>query len=171
MGRLTAALILAASALPMAPASATDRLNPNLQPLAFLAGSCWRTTMPGNGGTDTHCFTPMLGGHFLRDRHILSAVRYSGETLYRWDSAARRIRFDYYSSEGMLMSGTASSSGQGLTFELSYVSAEGRPVAMRAAWTRDGPDAYIVTQEVGENGAWRAVPDHPRFERVGPAAD
>jgi len=157
------ALLLAAATLAETP------LEPHLQPMAFLVGSCWRTTMPGNLGTDTHCFTPMLGGHFLRDRHTLTGVQYSGETLYRWDPVTERIRFDYYSSRGLVIAGTAAATEGGLAFELSYVSPEGRPIAVRAAWTRDGPDAYVVTQEVRENDAWRAVPEHPRFQRIGPA--
>ena len=58
--------------------------------------------LPEATRTDTHCFTPMLGGRFVRDLHMRRgrAAPYSGETLYRWDPAARRIRFDYYASDG-----------------------------------------------------------------------
>jgi hypothetical protein len=42
---------------------------------------------------------------------------------------------------------------------------------MRVAWTRDGADAYVVTQDIRQNDAWVAGPDHPRFQRLGPAAE
>ena len=167
MRKFASALIVLASALPMVPASAADRLAAELQPFAFLAGSCWRGPAPGGTQTDTHCFTPMLG-HFLRDRHVVTPSHYSGETLYRWDSAARQIRLDYYSSDGMLMSGTAAATERGLSFELSYL-AGGTPTALRAAWTRDGEDAYVVTMEAQGPNGWRAMPGSQRFQRVGPA--
>lgn len=168
MGKFGWAL-LAAGAQPMAPAAATDNLAAELQPLAFLAGSCWRGTLPGNQGTDTHCFAPMLGGHFVRDRHVVTPSNYAGETIYRWDSAARRIALDYYSSEGMLMTGTAAATAQGLAFQVSYLSSGGSPVALRVAWIRDGPDSHVVTNQVREGDAWQAVPGSARFERIGPA--
>ena len=158
------ALLLAAAAVQAEPP-----MEPNLQPLAFLAGSCWRGTLPGNQGTDVHCFTPMLRGHFLRDRHTVSPAGYLGETIYRWDPAARQIRLDYYSSDGLLMSGTAAAGEHGLTFELGYVSADGAPAVMRAAWNRDGTDAYVVTAEVRRPEGWRPAPGSARFQRIGPA--
>jgi hypothetical protein len=156
-------------ALLLAAAAPADSMEPNLQPLAFLVGSCWRGTLPDNSGIDTHCFTPMLRGHFLRDRHNVTPVGYSGETLYRWDSAARQIRLDYYSSDGLLMAGTASAGEHGLTFELGYVAGDGSPTVIRATWTRDGPDAYVVTAEARDHDGWRPVPGRARFQRVGPA--
>jgi hypothetical protein len=158
------ALLLAAAATQAEPPA-----EPNLQPLAFLAGSCWRGTLPDDRGTDVHCFTRMLRGHFLRDRHTVTPAGYLGETVYRWDSAARQIRLDYYSSDGLLMTGTASAAAHGLAFELAYVSSDGAPAVMRAAWTRDGPDAYVVTAEVRGPDGWHAAPGSARFQRIGPA--
>src|SRR5947209_20626453 len=112
MNRYASILLALAAALPAAPASAADGLAAELQPFAFLAGSCWRATLPGGQMTDTHCFTSMLGGRFLRDRHRINGAAYAGETIYRWDAAAGRIRWDYYASDGMLMSGTAAAGAE-----------------------------------------------------------
>ena len=156
-------------ALASAPAAA-ETLATELQPLAFLAGSCWRGPAPGNQAIDTHCFSTILGGHFLRDRHRLDRGGYAGETLYRWDASARQIRWDYYASDGMLMSGTAAGTGLGLAFAVSSVSpANAAPASMRVGWRRDGADVYFVTTEVQENGAWRVLGPPLRFERAGPA--
>lgn len=156
-------LFALAAAAPAAP------LDARLQPLAFLAGSCWQGELPAGQGTDTHCFTPMLGGHFLRDRHRVMPGGYTGETVYRWDAAERRIAFDYYSSLGLLMPGTAAADAQGLAFELQVVAPDGRPMPMRAAWRRDGADAYLVTTQIQQGGAWHVLPGTPRFRRIGPA--
>jgi hypothetical protein len=172
MRRLASALILMAAALPMAPASAANTLAIELQPFAFLAGSCWRGSFPGGQMTDTHCFSPILHGHFLRDRHIVNNAPdpYLGETIYRWDAATRNIRWDYYSSDGMLMSGSAAGTDGGISFVISAVSPAGAsPIAERIAWRRDGADAYVVTTEVRENGVWRSRPNAMHFQRIGPA--
>jgi hypothetical protein len=170
MRKFALALIMTAAALPMAPAPAADILAAELQPMAFLAGSCWTGAMGGSAVTDTHCFTPMLGGHFLRDRHRISHGRYAGETLYRWDAAARQIRWDYYSSDGFLMSGTASGTEHGLAFEVTAVSpASAAPAGMRITWRRDGSEAYVATNIVWQGEAWREQPNGPRFQRTGPA--
>src|SRR5690242_20151418 len=91
------ALILAIQA-----AGATPPLAAELQPLAPLVGSCWRATFPNSTRTDTHCYTAMLGGHYVRDLHVVAGgpAPYSGESIYRWDPQARRIRYDYFASDG-----------------------------------------------------------------------
>src|SRR6187551_2099463 len=96
------ALALTLAAAPIGAAPAADTLAPVFQPLAFVAGSCWRATFPDGRMTDTHCFSPILNGHFLRDRHIVTRAPnpYVGETIYRWDAATGRIRYDYYASDG-----------------------------------------------------------------------
>jgi hypothetical protein len=149
--------------------AATPQLNPQLGPLGFLAGSCWRATMPGGSQVDLHCFTAMLGGRFVRDRHVVSPSSYSGETLYRWDPAARIIRFDYYASDGSHMAGTALAAPDGLNFpEADHVDPAGTPMTLRSAWTREGEDAYVAVTEYRQGDSWRILA-RARFERAGPA--
>jgi hypothetical protein len=142
--------------------------DPNLRPLAFLAGSCWRATFPIGRAVDTHCFTWMFGGRFHRDRETMSRTGFASETIYHWDAAARQIRWYFYTSRGVLSSGTASGTDNGLTF--AYRSSEfGRPVAARVTWRRDGADAYVETTQFRERGRWRTEPAPPRYQRIGPA--
>jgi hypothetical protein len=155
-------LLLAAQPAP------AQMLAPELQPLAFLVGSCWRTTMANGHVTDTHCFTSMYGGRFVRDRHRMAGADYAGETIYRWDSGSRQIRFDYYQSQGLIIRGTTAPSPQGLAFALSIPLAE-PPTEMRGTWTRDGDDAYVVSQEIRSGDSWRPVAERPRFVRVSAA--
>ena len=51
---------------------------PALQPLQFLVGHCWRTTLK-EGPTDTHCFASVAAGQQIRDRH---AIRKDGQVVY-----------------------------------------------------------------------------------------
>lgn len=169
MRKSALALILVAGALlPPSPAPAADTLAAQLQPFAFLAGSCWRATLPGGQMTDTHCFSPILDGHFLRDRHIVSHVPdpYLGETIYRWDAAAGRIRYDYYASDGSHSAGIAEGAPNGLTFlDEQHGAAGGNPMQIRSTWTREGADSYVALAETRTGDGWREL-FRLRFTRI-----
>lgn len=152
--------------------AAAPPLIPELQPLAFLSGSCWRGTFANRPGeTDTHCFTPMLGGRFLRDLHVVEGAQapYSGETVYRLDRDTGEIRFHYYSSEGFYSSGAAHPTETGFDFpEESYRGTDGE-MTVRSRWTRDGADAYLVMSEsLRRDGTWEEA-WRMRMVRAGPA--
>ena len=57
----------------------------SLQPMAFLAGHCWKGEFSGGKGTDEHCFAWLYDGKALRDTHTVRASGrpdYVGETTY-----------------------------------------------------------------------------------------
>lgn len=69
---------------------------PALQPLAFLVGHCWRTTLK-EGPTDTHCFSMMQDGERIRDRHAVrkdGAIVYTGESVFSVASGVMRYMYD-----------------------------------------------------------------------------
>ena len=164
--------LVSALLLPAAQAGAAA-LIPELQPLAFVAGSCWRGTFPDGRRTDTHCFTPIYGGAFLRDVHVVEGAPtpYSGETLFRWDSQARTLRFDYYASDGAHTAGVALPVAGGLSFPEARRASDGREMRIETRWIHDGADAYLVRSEIVEGTNWRRAAEHadgPR--RPGPPA-
>lgn len=163
-----AASLLLAVALQSAPAA---RLAPELQPLAFLTGSCWRAAFPDGQAIDTHCYTAMLGGRYVRDVHVVEggSTRYSGESVYRWDPQARRIRYDYYASDGGHSIGSVEVTPTGLNFpDDIYVGADGSTLNLRTVHVRDG-DGYRSTSSARQaDGSWREMWTM-RFSRVGPA--
>ena len=71
-----------ASARPAPPAPATTEAAQPFAGMKFLLGHCWQGTF-ADGKVDTHCFEPVYGGKFIRDRHQVTGG-YGGETLYRW---------------------------------------------------------------------------------------
>jgi len=162
---LVSALLLAAA--PASPAS----LIPELQPLAFVAGSCWRGTFADGRQTDTHCFTPIYGGAFIRDVHVVEGAPapYSGETLYRWEPELGRIEYDYYASDGAHSSGGVRPAANGLSFpEEARRAPDGSEMYIRSSWTRDGDDAYVVLAERMQGEVWHRLFEM-RMVRVGPA--
>jgi copper(I)-binding protein len=157
-----------AGAWQAAPAAPT--LAAELQPLAFLVGSCWRATFPNTTRTDTHCYTAMLGGRYIRDLHVVQGAPtpYSGETIYRWDPRARRLRYDYYASDGGHSGGFADPMATGIDFpEENYVGGDGQAMTLRNVLTRDD-EGYSGTSSARQGETWREMWTM-RFTRVGPA--
>ena len=141
-----------------------------LQAMAFLAGSCWRGTFPDGRQTDTHCFSPIYGGDYLQDRHVVegAAAPYSGDTLYSYDVMGRSIRFEYRASDGSHSVGRAVPIATGLSFpEEIHRSPAGREMTIRSSWIRDGADAYVALSEAREGSGWREM-WRMRMVRVGP---
>ena len=102
---LIAALVLGASSPPA-----------TLQPLQFLVGHCWRTTLK-EGPTDTHCFTAADGGR-IRDRH---AVRKDGKIVYTGESlftiASGTMHYTYSGSTDFRIEGPMHAAGGKIVFD------------------------------------------------------
>jgi hypothetical protein len=167
---MLASMLLAIAAQAVPATTAAPGLTPELAPLTFLVGSCWRATFPNSARTDTHCYTAMLGGRYVRDLHVVegASAPYSGETIYRWDAAARRIRYDYYASDGGTSGGQADPTPTGIDFpEETYVGPDGQPMTLRNVLTRLG-GGYGMSSSARQGETWREMWTM-RFTRVGPA--
>jgi len=133
-----------------------------LVPLDFLVGHCWQAKR--NQGLDTHCFKPE--GATVRDHHEVVADGkkvYWGDTVYRWDPAARATAYVYTSPAGG-MSGQVHATADGLDFGTSFFQFEPvRPsndlaqatqgIHIRTTWTRAGDTAYDVLEQVREQNS------------------
>jgi hypothetical protein len=126
------------------------------QPLSFLADHCWRGAFPG-GGTDEHCFTWIYDGKFLRDRHTVRAAGKPdalGESIYFWDSAAKRLEYLYIESDGGFSRGPVSIDNEALVFPDTSFVEKGKTMVYRSRWQRDGATAYNVVTEFRAKDAW-----------------
>jgi copper(I)-binding protein len=143
---------------------------PRLAAMAFLAGSCWRGAFPDGRRTDTHCFSPIYGGNFLQDHHVVEGAPtpYSGYSLYRYDVMGRSITYQYRASDGSVSGGAARPIAGGLSFPAeTHRARDGRETTIRSMWTRDGADAYLVRAEARAGGGWREL-WRMRMVRIGP---
>ncbi len=115
-----------------------------LQPMAFLAGSCWKGTFTGRAVTDEHCFRWIMNGRFLRDHHVVrgDSVPYEGESTYAWDTDQKRIVYWYLALPGFYSHGNVEPAENGLVFHDDLVTPA--PRKLHITWTRSGPDAYTV---------------------------
>lgn len=156
-------MIRTAAILGLALASGAAHAQPPAQPsevLLGLGGYCWEADL-GDGVTDTHCFGVARGGHLVMDVHKVRSraggVVYEGATLYRIEPATGMVRYDYYNSNGDLMTGYAQREGDRIRFS----SAPGQ--AGDLVWYLDA-DAY----EVGTASATAAK---TKFVKIGPAPE
>ena len=164
-------LALTITALTLQAPAPPPALVAGLQPLAPLVGSCWRATFPNSTRTDTHCYTAMLGGRYVRDVHVVDggSAPYSGESIYRWDPQARRIRYDYYASDGGYSGGFADPVATGINFpEETYVGGDGQVMELRTLQTGSGEGYARTTSARQADGSWREMWTM-RFTRAGPA--
>lgn len=113
-----------------------------LAPLDFLAGHCWKGTLPTRDA-NIHCFERIDAT--IRDRHeVLRDGKkvYGGDTIYAWDGDTRTIRFAYTGMGGTGGKGTARLDGEDLDFGTSeYTSGSGK-ISIGTRWVRVAPNAY-----------------------------
>lgn len=149
---LTAWLQAASAAV---PPTASDPY----RPLAFLIGHCWQGTFAGaSGKSDTHCFSRIYGGRFVRDEHVVhpgdGTPDQFGESIYLWDSAAGQLQYVYIESGGGILRGTVTAEGDALIFPAAAYIENGKSMNVRARWQPAGDDAYDVTTEFEVQGRW-----------------
>ena len=147
--------IVLLSALSLNAAPAEPAKDP-LQPLQFLVGHCWAGDFPNNMGKDTHCFEPMYGGRFIRDKHVLhgKGPDYLGESIYAFDPKQKRIVFWYWSSDGDIEHGIANPSAEGLEFPEHHLT-EPQDLTFRTHWRRLDANRYEAVNERKDGEAWK----------------
>jgi hypothetical protein len=157
-GRISLLAWSAVTFLPCASARAAPA--PPLQPMAFLAGHCWKGTFADGRRTDEHCFAWLLDGQALRDTHIVRTPGkpdYVGDTTYFVDPATKRVNYLYVENQGGVSRGAMAAEPGALVFpDAVYVDADG-PMTYRARWTSKGDDAYEVLNEAKDGDGWKTL--------------
>lgn len=143
-------------ALALAGCAANARADDALAPLAPFMG-CWRGEFQDQPDIhDERCFTPMLGGAFVRDVHYVRPTDYAGETIYVYDAHAGAIAVTYYSSSGGVAHARLRPEEGAFVFpEHVFTHADGSELRMRSIWRFENEDRFVVVTEAMEDGAWR----------------
>lgn len=126
-------------------------------PMAYLAGHCWQGALKGGSDVDTHCFSWIYDGKFVRDRHTVHGDGHPdhlGETIYYWDAAARRLQYLYVESDGGFSRGDVKVSGEALVFPETRFQDNGQIQAYRSRWSRSGDQSYDVVTEFKKKDGW-----------------
>jgi hypothetical protein len=165
---MRAAILRCLGAFALAPLGAFCAPDPAFEPLAFLAGHCWRGDMPDGKATDEHCFSWIYEGRFLRDRHVVKAgdkAVYEGETIYYWNAAAKEIQYLYITASGGHSHGRVKPGADAIDFPAATLAIDGKSLGFRSRWKRAGEDAYEVLREYETEKGW--MPVRVRMRRVG----
>ena len=156
--RITLAGVLV-SAAAFSGSAAAAPIEP-LQPMAFLAGHCWKGDFPGGKETDEHCFAWLYDGKALRDTHTVRTPGrpdYIGETTYYWDSAAKRVEFVYIENLGGISRGNMQSMPEALVFPPTQYVADGQAMTYRVRWTRLSDTSYEAWSEMQGKDGWTTM--------------
>ena len=100
-----------------------------------------------SGHVDTHCFEPVFGGKFIRDRHEVTGGKeaYRGETLYNSNAELGRAEYTYWNSVGGVSRGTMVARDGVLDFgSETHTAADGSKMSIATQWRSAGADAYEV---------------------------
>lgn len=124
-------------ALLVAAAVAQPALKPELEPLRFLVGHCWRGEFSEGKEQDTHCFETLFEGQHVRDRHEVTGSPnvYRGETIYSWNAKLGRVEYTYWNSLGGVSRGTMKPGTGRLDFDDQvYTGPDGKQIAISTFW-------------------------------------
>jgi len=153
MRRLSAVLALAIAG----SANAAEPASP-YAPLAFLAGHCWQGELPGGKkDIDTHCFSWIYGDKFVRDVHTVRGEGhkdYVGESIYFWDSVAKKLQYLYVENAGGSSKGEVEASATALVFPPTAYQEGGKTRTYRSRWMHADADAYDVVTEFSKGDEW-----------------
>jgi hypothetical protein len=160
MRKISSAAVVACLLSSVAAANAPAAPPEALQPMAFLAGHCWKGEFPGGKMTDEHCFAWMYDGKALRDTHTVRAPDrpdYVGETTYYWDSAAKRVEFIYLENAGGVSRGTMEATPGTLVFPPTQYVADGQSMTYRVRWTLIDARTYEAWSEAQGKDGWATM--------------
>ena len=152
-----AALMLA---LACGQAVSADKGSDPLQPLAFLAGHCFKGEVANGKDVDEHCFQWIYGGKALRDTHVVRGAGhadYAGESTYYWDSLARRIDYLYIENQGGIMRGSVEPADGALVFPATSFVGDGIALTIRVRWTILADGSYEAWSEMQDKDDWRTM--------------
>jgi hypothetical protein len=127
-------------------------------PLDFLAGHCWQGELPGGKkDVDTHCFSWIYGDKFVRDVHTVRGEGhkdYVGESIYYWDSIAKKLQYLYFENAGGSSHGDVEADASSLVFPPTTYQESGKSQTYRSRWTHSDDAAYDVVTEFRKGEGW-----------------
>lgn len=166
-GKFALAAAVSIIASPVAAGAQQGDLNAAFTP---LIGQCWTAEFPGGTARDTHCFRLVEGDRYIEDRHIVSGgpQPYGGISYYRWDAAAKTIRYHYYANDGSFSEGSAVRVERGFDFaDESHVGPDGKAMMLRTTWRLEA-GGYSARTDRREGESWKPL-FAMRFSASGPA--
>ncbi len=133
----------------------------NFSGLMPLVGQCWQATFPDGKKIDTHCFSSVYGGMFIKDQHVVCGGEqpYYGETWYAHDQPSGTVNYRYYNSLGGVSDGTVEFKPMQLVFPDETYENNGQQITYRTTW--DLSEGQYVSnmwqQDAAVEGGWKPI--------------
>lgn len=134
---------------------------PQFNGLDQLVGQCWQATFSDGVKVDTHCFSEVYQGAFIKDQHVVCGGKepYYGETWYVYDTDKKTITYRYYNSLGGISDGSIQFKDNQLIFpDETYQQGEKR-TTYRTTWSL-GEQQYqtkMSQQDTTVAGGWKPI--------------
>ena len=134
-----------------------------------LVGHCWQAPFPDGKKIDTHCFTSVYNGAFIKDQHVVCGddQAYYGETWYTHDKTSNSVNYRYYNSLGGISDGSVQFQDQRLVFPDESYENNGQTTTYRTDWqlTEGQYVSNMWQQDHAAEDGWKKV-WHMVFKQV-----
>lgn len=137
-----------------------ERVNAHqFQGLNQLVGHCWQATFPDGKKVDTHCFSKVYDGAFIRDEHVVCGDKepYYGETWYVKDANTGAITYRYYNSLGGVSDGSVESVGNELHFPNESYENKGQQIVYRTRWSLNKDEYQSNMWQQNQDKSWKKI--------------
>lgn len=131
-----------------------------LKPMSYLAGYCWKGSIPASVSTDEHCFEWILNGHALRDTHTVRTAGkpdYVGETTYYWSKISGKVEYLYLENDGGMSRGTMDTVAGMLVFPPAQSVPDEPNATYRMRWEPSGKNSYDAWSEKKLGEDWHTM--------------
>ena len=130
-------------------------------PLRSLIGFCWTAEIEAeekdlSTSFNTHCFEPMLGGEFIRDRHSFSnalGAPVDGESIYKL-ALEGEVTITNLSAVGGIKTALAKVVDD---MTLIYHDGDGSRQKNRSRLVLSSPDSYVLITEELKRSEWHEL--------------
>ncbi len=110
---------------------------PDFGQLNQLAGHCWQAEFSDGKRVDTHCFSEVYDGAFIKDEHVVCGGQkpYYGETWYAFNKSSSSVSYRYFNSLGGVSDGEVSFAENTLYFPEEHYKKDNQTLVYKTTWT------------------------------------
>ncbi|MCB1582140.1 MAG: hypothetical protein R3E90_05630 [Marinicella sp.] len=126
-----------------------------------LVGHCWQATFPDGLKVDTHCFSDVYSGAFIKDQHVVcgEGQPYLGETWYVFGHNNNQVSYRYYNSMGGVSDGSVEYKDNQLLFPDETYEKNGQQIVYRSNWalSEDQYQSQMWQMDAKVESGWKKI--------------
>ena len=157
--------------LSTAAGAAEPVLQAELEGLRPFLGKIFRGELGSKGGKpqiDVQHWERALNGRAIRNLHWINDGEYGGESIIRWDSSRKQIRYWYFTTAGFMTEGSITIEGRGYTAQETVTGDPDGVTEVKSTGTLGEDGVYRTASQYLQGGQWK--PGHAGSYREAPDA-